>query len=219
MTITPESVKILLHSENFGDRIKGINELRQLEKKIAYELIRPMVNDTNVRIRYAAVSQLDTLGGVNLEDCKQLLLDRLYNDPEADVKAAAADAIAGLKLTEAYPDLEKAYHENPDWLIQFSIVAALGELGDTRAFDLLKHALESDNSLLKTASISALGELGDIRAISLLVPFVDDDDWQIRHRLAQALGRLGGEEAQATLQKLVNDKSDAVAEEAKSSLL
>jgi len=69
--------------------------------------------------------------------------------------------------------------------------------------------------LLQTASISALGELGDNRAIDLLLPFVDNDDWQIRHRLAQALGRLGGEKAQGALQKLTNDKSDAVAEEAK----
>lgn len=29
MTITPESVKQLLYSDNFGDRIKGINELKK----------------------------------------------------------------------------------------------------------------------------------------------------------------------------------------------
>ncbi|AFZ47868.1 PBS lyase HEAT domain protein repeat-containing protein [Cyanobacterium stanieri PCC 7202] len=215
MTITPESVKKRLYSENFGDRIKAINELRQLSPDDAFELIIPVITDKNVRVRYAAVSQLDTLGGANLAKSKELLLDRLYNDPESDVRAAAADALAGLKMKDTYPDLEKVYNSTDDWLIQFSIVAALGELGDTRGFDLLEKALNSENTLLQTASISAFGELGDIRAIDLLIPFADNDDWQIRHRLAQALGRLGGEKAQNVLQKLTQDKSDAVAEEAK----
>ncbi|MBE9222516.1 HEAT repeat domain-containing protein [Cyanobacterium stanieri LEGE 03274] len=215
MSSTPESVKKLLYSEDFGDRIRGINELRNLSPQDAFALIIPVIQDDNVRVRYAAVSQLDTLGGADLAKSKEVLLDRLYNDPESDVRAAAADAIAGLKMKDAYPDLEKVYNSTDDWLIQFSIVAALGELGDSRGFDLLEKALNSDNTLLQTASISALGELGDNRAIDLLLNFVDNDDWQIRHRLAQALGRLGGEKAQGALQKLTQDKSDAVAEEAK----
>ncbi len=219
MTMTPESVKALLHSEKFGERIRGINELRNLEIEVAYDLIKPIIKDNNVRVRYAAVSQLDTLGQVNLDYTLELLLDRLYKDTEADVRAAAADAIAGLKLTQAFPDLEKVYYETSDWLIQFSIVAALGELGDNRGFKILEEALESDNDLLKTSAISALGELGDNRAIELLLPFVNNDDWQIRHRLAQALGRLGGEKAQSALAQLANDKSAPVAEEAKNYLI
>ncbi|BAQ63074.1 phycocyanin alpha phycocyanobilin lyase related protein NblB [Geminocystis sp. NIES-3708] len=221
MAITPESVKELIYSPNFGERIRGINELRQLDKEKAYELIKPIIKDDNVRVRYAAISQLDTLGDVNLEESLEILLERLYNDPESDVRAAAADAIAGLKLTQAFPDLKKVYYESDDWLIQFSIVAALGELGHPDGFDLLSDALNSDNGLLQTAAISALGELGDIRAISLLIPFVNNDDWQIRHRLAQALSKFAGEEKKEVLNTLTilsQDKSVAVAEEAKNYL-
>lgn len=218
MNVTVESVKQLIYSENFGDRIRGINELRLLDKKDAYEIIKPVIKDDNIRVRYAAISQLDTLGDVNLEESLEILLDRLYNDPESDVRAAAADAIAGLKITKAFPHLKKVYYETEDWLIQFSIVAALGELGNPDAFDLLQDALNSNNELLKTSAISALGELGDDRAIDILTPFVNDDDWQIRHRLAQALGRIGGEKAKATLEILSQDKSVAVSEEAKNYL-
>ena len=218
MTTTPESVKQLLYSEDFGDRIKGINELRNIEKNIAYELIKPLIKDENVRVRYAAISQLDTLGDENKEESLDIIKDRLYNDPEADVRAAAADVIGGLKLIQAFPDLKKVYHETSDWLIQFSIIAALGELGHEEGFDLLKEALESDNALLQTTAISALGELGNIDAIDLLTPFVNNVDWQVRHRLAQALGKLGGEKAKTTLAKLVEDESNIVAEEAKFSL-
>ncbi|MGI0481180.1 phycobilisome degradation protein NblB [Geminocystis sp. CENA526] len=219
MTITPESVKALIHSQNFGERIRGINELRQLEKETAYELLIAIIKDNNVRVRYAAISQLDSLGDINLDKSLEVLLDTLYNDPESDVRAAAADAIAGLKITKAFPDLKKVYYDSDDWLIQFSIVSALGELGHPDGFDLLHDALNSDNELLKTSAIGALGELGDDRAIDLLIPFANNDDWQIRHRVAQALGRFGGEKAKAVLMTLSLDKSVAVSEEAKHYLI
>ncbi|MDJ0688691.1 MAG: HEAT repeat domain-containing protein [Xenococcaceae cyanobacterium MO_188.B32] len=219
MSITPESVQQLLKSEDFGDRIKGLNHLRTMDPGVAFELIKPMVKDKNTRVRYAAVSQFDTLGHQDLVASLEILRDRLYNDPEPDVQAAAADAIGGLKLTEAFEDLVKMYHQSADWLIQFSIIATLGELGEPRGFDLLQEALNSDNNLVQTAAISSLGELGDDRAIPLLIPFVNNDDWQIRYRLTQALGRLGGEQANFTLEKLAQDRVEQVAQEARNNLV
>lgn len=132
-----------------------------------------------------------------------------------DVKAAAADAIAGLKIAEAYDDLAQVYHSTSEWLLQFSIVAALGELGNPNAFDLLKEALKSETELVRTSAISALGDLGDRRAIELLTPFIANPDWQVRYRLAQSLGRLGGEEVKPFLETLAQDEQVAVADEAK----
>lgn len=218
MSITPESIQELLESTDFGDRIRGINQLRDIDLQTAFNLIQPMITDKNTRVRYAAVSQLDTLGIDNKQECLALLRDRLVNDPEPDVQAAAADVIGGLKLTEAYDDLNQLYHETSEWLIQFSIVAALGELGEPRGFDLLQEALESNNNLLQTAAIGALGELGDTRAIPLLTPFASHEDWQVRYRLVQALGKLGGTEAESTLQKLTQDEMQQVAQEAKNNL-
>jgi HEAT repeat protein len=218
MSITPESVKQLLESENFGDRIKGINKLREIDPTVAFELLQTLIQDQNTRVRYAAISQLDTLGQQNLTLSLEILRDRLFNDPEPDVQAAAADAIGGLQLREAFDDLNQLYHQTSEWLIQFSIIAALGELGEPRGFELLQEALASDNSLIKTAAISAFGELGDTRAVPLLIPFVNDQDWQIRYRLSQALGRLGGTEAENILKQLAEDEIEHVAQEAKNNL-
>ncbi|WP_036476607.1 phycobilisome degradation protein NblB [Myxosarcina sp. GI1] len=218
MSVTPESIQELLNSENFGERIRGLNQLRQIEPDVAFEMIQPMITDKNTRVRYAAVSQLDTLGKNNLDTSLELLRDRLHNDPEPDVQAAAADAIGGLKLVEAFEDLANMYHQTSEWLIQFSIIAALGELGDERGFELLEEALNSNNNLLQTAAIGSLGELGDTRAVALLIPFADNEDWQIRYRLVQALGRLGGEEAHVTIAKLSKDEVEQVAAEAKNNL-
>ncbi|BAZ46432.1 PBS lyase HEAT domain protein repeat-containing protein [Chondrocystis sp. NIES-4102] len=218
MSITPESIQSLLDSEDFGERIRGLNQLRQIEPATALPLVKPMITDKNTRVRYAAVSQLDTIGQADKTACLEILRDRLFNDPEPDVQAAAADAIAGLKLVEAYEDLADTYHKTSEWLVQFSIIAALGELGDPRGFDLLEEALKSDNNLLQTAAIGSMGELGDARAVSLLATFADHEDWQIRYRLAQALGKLGGEEAKAVITKLASDESEQVAQEAKNNL-
>jgi HEAT repeat protein len=218
MSVTRESIQQLLSSEDFGKRISGVIQLRQLEPSVAFELIQPVVNDKNTRVRYAAVSQFDTLGNQDLQTTLTILRDRLLHDEEPDVQAAAADALGALKLTEAYDDLQRTYYQTSEWLVQFSIIATLGELGEPRSFELLQEALKSGTSLIQTAAISSLGELGDARAVSLLIPFAENPDWQIRYRLVQALGRLGGAEARATLEALVKDEKEEVAQEAQAAL-
>lgn len=217
MTVTPESIQALLQSEDFGDRISAVNQMRQIDPAIAFEMMQGAVADTNVRVRYAAVSQMSSLG---LQDRAKAstLLRHCLTDPEPDVQAAAADAIAALQLTEAFDELKTLYETTPEWLVKFSIIAALGELGDERGFALLDDALKSDNDLVKTAAVGSLGELGDRRAVALLLPLTTDDDWQIRYRVAQALSRFEDPDARAALQSLATDDMEAVANEARSYL-
>jgi HEAT repeat protein len=218
MSITPESVKQLLSSADLGDRLRAVNQIRQLEPAIGFGLIQSAIGDSNARVRYSAVSQMDTLGSQDLQLSLDILRDRLLNDTEPDVQAAAADCLGALKLHEAFEDLQQLYHTTTEWLIQFSIIATLGELGDPRAFELLKQALLSDNELVQTAAISSLGELGDIQAVPLLAPYATNPDWQIRYRVVQALTHLGSPEAKSILETLVNDEVEAIATEAKKAL-
>lgn len=216
MSVNPESVKQMLSSEDLGDRLRAVNQIRELEDQaIAFDLVQFAINDRNARVRYSAVSQMDTLGGKDLTTSLHVLRDRLLNDPEPDVQAAAADCIGALKLTEAFTDLAQIYHSTPEWLVKFSIIATLGELGDPRSFELLQQALTSDNDLERTAAISSFGDLGNMQAVELLLPYASDPDWQIRYRVAQALAKLGGTQAQSTLETLANDQVEAVAQEAK----
>jgi HEAT repeat protein len=217
MSITPESVETLLNSHDFGDRLRAVNQIRQLPPEIAFPLIQKATQDSNPRVRYAAVSQIANLGKHNPELAENILRDRLQ-DEEADVQAAAADSIGALGLTNSFTALQQLYQNTSEWLVQFSIVAALGELGDRRAFDLLKEALDSGNELLQTAAIGSLGELGDARAVMILTPYATNPDWQIRYRLAQALSRLEGDACRTTLEQLARDEVVQVAEEAKSHL-
>ena len=218
MSVTPESIQELINSSDYGERLQGINQLRQLEPATAFKLIQPLVKDQNARVRYSAVSLFDTIGQQDLVISSELLRERLQEDTEIDVKSAAADAIAALKITDAFAELQQAYHETTEWLLQFSIIAALGEMGHPESFDLLQEALNADNVLIQTAAIGALGDLGDSRAVAKLVSFVDNEDWQIRDRLAKSLGKLGGTEAKSALEQLAQDEVAQVAQEAKRSL-
>lgn len=218
MSITPESVQTLLSSEDFGDRLKAVNQLRQLDPAIAFQMIQSAVADRSVRVRYAAVSQLASLGHQNPALSLEILRRCLLEDPEPDVQAAAADSLGALKLTEAFEDLRSTYHRSSEWLVQFSIIAALGELGDQRSFELLEEALQSPNELVKTAAIGSLGELADQRALPLLLPYASDADWQIRHRLAQALSHFDSPDVRATMETLSQDQMEPVAQEAQAYL-
>ncbi|MBW4522062.1 MAG: HEAT repeat domain-containing protein [Scytolyngbya sp. HA4215-MV1] len=218
MTVTPESVRELLGSSDFSDRLHAINLIRQLEPTIAFELIQTVIEDNNVRVRYAAVSQVATLGKQDPAKALILLRGRMYRDSEADVQAAAADAIGALQLTEAFDDLKQLYERTSEWLVRFSIIATLGELGDPRGFELLEEALKSDQELLRMVAIGSLGELGDARAIDLLIPFASDPDWQVRYRVTQALGRFKDAAARPILEKLATDEVSQIAQEAQAGL-
>lgn len=215
MTITPASVQELLSSTDLGDRLRGVNQLRELEPAIAFEFIQVPIKDSNSRVRYAAVSQMATLGEQNLETAYEILRHHLLNDPEMDVQAAAADGLGALKFREAFDDLQTVYNTTSEWLLKLSIVASVGALEEPRAFELLEKALQEDNPLIQTVAISALGELADQRAVPLLVPFATNSDWQVRYRVAQALARLGGSEAEPFLKQLAEDEVEIVAQEAK----
>ncbi len=218
MSITPETVAQALQSENLGDRLSAVNQLRTLPEADAFKLLLQAIRDNNSRVRYAAVSQMDTLGNQDRAKSLEVLLARLYDDPEIDVKAAAADAIGALRMTEAFPDLEACFRQINDWLLQMSIIATLGELGDPRSFDLLKEALSSPEALVQGAAIGSLGELKNPESVALFEPFVTNEDWQIRFRVVQALNNIGGEEARAMLQILAQDSMLQVSETAASAL-
>ena len=215
MSITRESVQTLLSSTDFGDRLRGVNQLRELDRAISFEMVQPMVQDSNVRVRYAAMSQLSSLGHENPSRTLEMLRVGI-KDPEADVQAAAADCIGALHLVEAYPELKQLYISTSDWIVQMSIVATLGELGEPLAIEILESAINSGTELLIVSAIGALGELKDERAIAILEPFAQNSDSQIRYRVAQALAYFPNSiEAKVILNTMVNDPEALVSDYAK----
>ena len=214
MALISDDIRQMLTSEAYEQRLSAINHLSAIDTDIAFDLVQLVVDDPKVRVRYAAMSKLATVGVTNPQKSLELLRHALLTDKEADVRAAAADAIGALRLKEGFDDLKTLYYATSDWIIQLSIVAALGELGDERGFELLAHALSEDNDLIHAIAVGALGELGDRRAIPLLVKHSTNPDWQIRYRVAQALGNFDGPDVKMALGHLSQDSVGQIAEEA-----
>ena len=218
MALTPDDIRQMLTSEAYEQRLSAINHLSDIDADVAFELVQLVVGDSKARVRYAAVSKLATVGEANPQKSLELLRHALLTDKEADVRAAAADAIGALRLKDGFDDLKALYYETSDWIIQLSIVAALGELGDSRGFEMLDHALRGDNDLIHAIAVGALGELGDRRAIPLLVQHSTNPDWQVRYRVAQALGHFDGPDVNAALEQLSQDSVEQIVQEATSHL-
>ncbi|MFN3360284.1 MAG: HEAT repeat domain-containing protein [Pseudanabaenaceae cyanobacterium] len=199
------------------DRMQVMSQSRTLPPHDRFQLMCLAAQDENPRIRYDAVSQLGTVGTVDLERTQQILETALQSDPEIDVRAAAADSLGALQITSAFPLLVQTYRSTSDWLLQLSIVAALGILGVREAFDLLVEATASENELVQISAIRALGDLGDDRGVEVVAQFHNHRDWQVRHAVVQALSQLG-ETAKPLLQALTQDPVSHVAAAARLAL-
>lgn len=213
-----ESLREQLATDHMGVRMKALHASRSLLISERFILLAIAAIDSYARIRYDAVSQLGTVGTVNLQKSLEILSDRLCVDPELDVRAAAAASLGSLQLVQSFELLKSAYESTNDWMFQFSIIAAIGELGAPQGFDFLVQALENSNELVKIAAIGSLGDLGNPEAVSILLPYIDDPDWQVRHRVSQSLAHLGGAEAKVALEKLANDSMPQVADATRSLL-
>lgn len=201
---TEASATDLLGSEDFIERIRGINRVDEVgttSEKIS-ALLALATDDANQQVRYAAISRISNFNhsDISKEDEDKVLTAARYvlsNDKESSCQAGAADAIAGLKLREGFDDLVDAFNRTSDWMLKFSIAAGLGEMGDPRAYDVLSSILEAESTdpLLIAASLGALGDLGDERAIPVVERYLDNDDSSVQERAIIAHEMLVGKEA------------------------
>ncbi len=216
--MSADSLRQQLQSEDLGERLRAVNHVRNLEPKEAVELLLLAAQDSSARVRYAALSQLGTHPIANPDHVLPTLRQALVADPEVDVRAAAAACLGDLKAVVALPDLLAAYDRETEWLLQFSVIAALGELGDRGAFETIVTALAHENDLVRTAAAAALGDLADPRAVPHLASLAVDPDWQIRFRACLALGQIKDAATQPLLAQLTQDEHEQVAQAAQRAL-
>jgi HEAT repeat protein len=74
------------------------------------------------------------------------------------------------------------------WNIKMNATLALGEIGDTRAVDLLLQGLQEN---IRIQAITALGKIGDKRAEKPLFDALKDPNDSARAFAAEALGNMG----------------------------
>jgi HEAT repeat protein len=110
-----------------------------------------------------------------------------HRDP--DLRYAAAEALAGMKATDAIPPLVRALGD-PHQGVRWKAAEALGRMG-VDALPAVAAALESPDADVRWRAAVVLGDIGGAGATKALILALRDDDRYVRSRAEQALGRLG----------------------------
>lgn len=149
---------------------------------------------------------LDILGDIGDEQAIPLLLRLLREDPEANVRAAAAENLGKMRAVAALPVIIETLAE-PDLLLRFSLLDALSRIGVAVPVDRLI-ALH-DERLLRKPLYDALGRIGDASAVCWLLAGLQDPMRNAREAAVVALlhlaERLG--DAVLTAEPGLNDAS------------
>jgi len=89
-------------------------------------------------------------------------------------------------------------------------LAALGQLGNNRDFDLIAEYLEDPSLQVRMAAIASLPLTSKIRAVRELDEQADDSLWQIRAETARAYGALDTRNGEKRLKQMLTEKDERV---------
>ncbi len=165
--------------------------------------------------------------GVEARTAVPELARRVLDDPDADVRDAAAAAIGDIVRdfkggdvkqvwTKAGGTLVKALKEDADERVRRSAAYALGTFGriGVDATEYLVKALKDDKSSVRQNAAWAIGQIGEgaKEAVGDLCELLSDKDTLVRRDAAGALGSMGkaGASAGRPLIDLLKSESDDV---------
>ena len=162
------------------------------------------------------------LAGVEcaLEDNTPALLEKLLelvrDDPDRDVRQAAAEDLARFALLAELDDLrgdatarlrrrllEAVHDPGEDDRVRASALAALGYFSDVEIMQELADAFT--DPALRLGAVRGMGRSADPRWTDRLMPVLGSEDPRMRLEAARALGEIEDERAVSPLVELVDD--------------
>jgi HEAT repeat protein len=156
--------------------------------------------DRKASVRLSAVRDLARhAGGVAGGRALSTLLDVLANDASAEVRGAAAVALADSGSREAVDGLVQAGDDPSDHVRQMAMLA-LGEVskpGDSRVLESVERALVSEQASMRFQALIALSRLAKERAGPAILKATTDSDAEVRHLAFRVLEERATEESDA----------------------
>ena len=192
------------------------------ERRVVEPLIPVLENRDEMKSVRAAAAV--SLGVLKDERASAALLTAL-SDENAEIRLKAATALGNLKDAKAVAQLSEIVENplEPD-TVRDAAVAALGNIGDKSAEDVLIRALDIRVGNISKNAIVALGKLESETAIPKLIAILEDKQIALnastdalakasaRTKAATALGEIGGARAaEAIAERLVDDTEYIVA--------
>jgi HEAT repeat protein len=171
------------------------------------------LEDADARVRLAGVE-------CALEDRSPALLHKLLellkSDPQAVVRAAAAEALSRFALLAELEDLdaesarrvrsgllETVRRDGEHDRVRSAALAALGYFSDVAMMEELASAFSTPE--LRLGAVRGMGRSADPRWTDRLMPVLGADDPQIRQEAARALGEIEDERAVTPLVEVIDD--------------
>jgi HEAT repeat protein len=162
-------------------------------------------------LRREALEARSSLGPVAIPRLVELLAERETGgrgSGPANSLAPTAARWLGAFGARAVPALEVALDEDPQKKI--AAAWALGQTGDSEAFEPLARLSRDPSSDVRIAALRSLADLGDRRAAEILAAALRDEDVDVRSAAAFSLGELGDVEAVDLLVPRLDDPSENV---------
>lgn len=167
--------------------------------------LRRELNDTDPARRREVVQLLSSYPS---SEVRGSLLGAL-EDPDAGVRAQAADAVGRVRLHEAVPRLL-------DWLddtdpdMRAAAARALGQIAEERAVTSLVRLLGDTHANVRRAAVAALAAIGGDEVVVPLLGRLDDVDSRVQVDAATMLGHLGDPRAAVPLVGRARDDAPEV---------
>ncbi|MEM9904964.1 MAG: HEAT repeat domain-containing protein [Cyanobacteria bacterium P01_D01_bin.44] len=209
-----------LSNKDFQYRLKAIVALRDYEADTAVPLLVNTMQDPQFLVRsFVAMG----LGTKRNDDSFAALLEMIKCDRDANVQAEASNSLAKFGQAAVSP-LVLTFHQNKNWLVRRSILAAMPDLDAPDALlEICLEALKDEDGTVVEAAIDTLSALAQppqqTIALQTLLDFAQDPTWNIRMHVAYALKRFDHPDAKQALQQLRQDEHHRVVAAALEELL
>ncbi|HQT98854.1 MAG TPA: HEAT repeat domain-containing protein, partial [Thermodesulfobacteriota bacterium] len=146
----------------------------------------PLLKDKDDDVRKFAIELIADAGGRHLE---KALCERLSDDRNPNVRAAAAKALGTIDCRDALPNLVAAL-KDIEW-VRFNALDALSGMRDAAAVEPILALLSDPSPATRRTAIEALGEIGSSRAGEALLAHLGNTDRDERAAVLKSLLRIG----------------------------
>lgn len=202
-----DQIKIKLASQDFQERLKGVTALEKINEDVAVPLLISLKKDSQFLVRSFVAMRL---GKKKTAESMMALLEMMKFDQDTNVRAEACNSLSFFG-DESIPHLQQAFHQDNNWLVRLSILAAFMDLNCyDQLFDICLCGIASDNDAVKETSISGLGQLAgtflENEALEPLLTMVNHPSWHIRVKVAKTLNKFSNSKAQEALNLLKTDE-------------
>ncbi len=204
-------IETKLTSSDFSERLKAIAQLKDYEAEVAVPLLLSKIRDKQFLVRsFVAMG----LGKKQTAESFAALLELIKLDRDPNVRAEAANSLS-LFGPVAASHLTTLFHQDDNWLVRRSVLAALLELNcPEELFDVCSCGIQGEDLTVQEASIDGFGYLANSdkkeAALEKLLSLLKAEWWRVRVRVARALGKFEVQSAKDALVQLRQDEDHRV---------